>query len=127
MVSSLSLGHRKFPLKLRRNTNVERRWWLENIFHTFQEVQTLLVAVCNHQLPQSCLLLDLEAEEREEYTSCSTNVMESVLPNDVSSLVLDLQREALLSSPILRLRQGAGLILVVRLHGFTWLRGFVTS
>ena len=67
MVSSLSLGHRKFPLKLRRNTNVERRWWLENILNTFQEVQTLLVAVGNHQLPQSCLLLDLEAEEREEY------------------------------------------------------------
>ena len=90
-------------------------------------VQTLLVAIGNNQLPQNCLLLDLEAEEREEYTSCSTNVMESVLPDDVSSLVLDLQREALLSSPILRLRQGAGVILVVRLHGFTWLRGFVTS
>ena len=90
-------------------------------------VQTLLVAIGNNQLPQNYLLLDLEAEEREEYTSCSTNVMESVLPNDVSSLVLNLQREALLSSPILRLRQGAGLILVVRLHGFTWLRGFVTS
>ena len=62
MVSSLSLGHRKFPLKLRRNTNVERRWWLENILNTFQEVQTLLVAVGNHQLPQRDL--DLEALAR---------------------------------------------------------------
>ena len=38
-------------------------------------VQTLLVAIGNNQLPQNCLLLDLEAEEREEYTNLKLSVV----------------------------------------------------
>ena len=78
----------------------------------------LLVAVGHHQLPQSRLLLDLEAKEREEYYDVD-DVVESSLPDYVSSLVLDLERQIVLSSVStiprlgLRLRQDAEVILVV--------------
>ena len=38
MVSTLSSGLSRFPSKLRRNTNVEKRWWLEDIFNTYQNL-----------------------------------------------------------------------------------------